>query len=57
MNQFEKCDPVEKFKLVQKKFEPEVNLNHNIYTPYIKRGNTRENYLTQQDNTTQQPLT
>jgi len=22
---------LEKFKLVQKKFEPEVNLNHNIY--------------------------
>ena len=44
MNQFEKYEPVgkiwtslknmnqlEKFKLVQKKFEPEVNLNHNTY--------------------------
>ena len=43
MNQFEKYEPVgkiwtslknmnqlAKFKLVQKKFEPEVNLNHNI---------------------------
>ena len=26
---------LEKFKLVQKKFEPEVNLNHNIYIEYL----------------------
>ena len=44
MSQFEKYEPVwkiwtswksmnqfEKFQLVQKKFEPEVNLNQNIY--------------------------